>query len=362
MAPKKTTTKKEITKKFRVQAKAGLLTYNETEIETEADLEEMRTELKAKFKHDISLSLCVEKESRLHNHVFYESETVIDCDLSFFETKKSGKVGDFKPNRGKNVDRGHWYVQCEWKKSHIASITDKKVKAAPKWLMDEWKNNKIEKITDGLAAEKLLTPQLQLQISAVTNYQEKQEVEKLVEERKARLVAKLEVFAPIPDVTSWKSTFEVELERYPFLVLCGPSKMRKTIYAKSLFKNPFVHKDKIDWDGYSWLKNDCIIFDDINLPDHIWKYVRQNKVLFQASSTVAVNTSATNCYKRDICIVQRPIIICSNDGLIEKYVTETYKEWILANCLWVEVTKPIRFMSEPEPSLYYQAGNPKRAT
>ena len=84
--PAKKTTKKdekgkEKEKKFRVQSKCGLLTYNETKVETEADLDEMRTELKAKFKHDISLSLCVEKEGRLHNHVFYECDSVIDCDL-----------------------------------------------------------------------------------------------------------------------------------------------------------------------------------------------------------------------------------------------------------------------------------------
>lgn len=351
MAPKKATTKKpdlkgkdkEEKKKFRVQAKAGLLTYNETSIETAEDLEEMRTELKAKFKHDISLSLCVEKESRLHNHVFFESESVVDCDLAYFETTKSGKVGDFKPNRGKNIDRGHWYVQCEWKKSHITSVTDKKIKPNQRWLMDEWKNDKIEKITEGLAAEKLLTPQLQLQISAVNNFQEKEKISKMLAERKEVLASSMKKFASIPEIEEWKAQFSVVSLRYKFLVLCGPSQMRKTEFAKSLFSNPFIHKDKVDWDGYSWLTHDCVIFDDINLPDHIWKYVRQNKVLFQASSTVAVNTSATNCYKRDICIVQRPIIICSNDGLVEKYVTDTYKEWILSNCHWQEVTKPVPF-------------------
>ena len=128
-----------------------------------------------------------------------------------------------------------------------------------------------------------------------------------------------------------------------FLVLCGPSKMRKTEFAKSLFNNPSIHKDKVDWDGYSWLENGCIIFDDINQPDHIWKYLRTNKVLFQSSPIVAVNTSATNCYKRDVCVVQKPIIICTNDGLLDNFVSAPYREWIEANSVWVDVNEQIPF-------------------
>jgi len=172
MAPKKTTTKKETTKrpreeepepekkKFRVQCKAGLLTYNEVSLGTREDLVEMYNELKEKFSADIVWSLCLEEESRLHVHVFFECETVIDCDLQYFQTKKSGPVGDFKANRGKNLARGHWYVQCEYKKSHKCFYCDKVVKPNAKWIVDEWRNNKIEKITEALAAEKLLTPQL----------------------------------------------------------------------------------------------------------------------------------------------------------------------------------------------------------
>lgn len=105
-----------------------------------------------------------------------------------------------------------------------------------------------------------------------------------------------------------------------------------------------MHKDKVDWDGYSWLHNGCVIYDDVRQPNHIWQYVIQNKVLFQASSVVAVNTSATNCYKRDVCVVQKPQIICTNDGLLEPFVKATDREWILANSVWLDVTEPIPFL------------------
>lgn len=330
-------------KKFRVAALAGLITYNEVLLENHEDLVEMYKELKAKFSSQINFSLCIEKESRLHVHVFYESESVIDCDLAYFETTKSGKPSDFKPNRGKNVARGHWYVQTKWKKSHITSYFDTLVKPAEKWLMDEWRNNKIETITEALAAEKLLKPQLQQQISAVQNHNELAVIEKQLKERDTRIKQELKEFAPIKAVVDWKLTFTVEQMRYKFLVLCGASKLRKTEYAKSLFQNPFIHKDKVVWDGYKYLEHGCIIFDDINLPDHIWKYVRTNRVMFQMSSIVSVNTSATNCYAKNVCVVQKPIIICTNDGLLDNFVSAQYREWIEANSVWLDVSEPIPF-------------------
>jgi hypothetical protein len=359
MAPKsKVTTKKPADNKaagnkFRVACKAGLLTYNDPA--EDVDLVEMSKELKEKFTADIHLSLCVEKESRLHVHVFFESDSVIDCDLAYFETTKSGKPGDFKANRGKNVDRGHWYVQCEWKKSHITCEFDRLIKPAEKWVMDEWKNDKIEKVQEALAAYKLLKPQLQQQIQSVMNYQEKEKVNKLLCDRDLRIQETMKKFAKFTSVEEWRAQYVVEQLRYKFLVLCGPSKLRKTEFAKSLFPKYHHHKDKIDWDGYSWLDNGSVIFDDINLPDHIWKYVRQNKVLFQASSIVAVNTSATNCYKRDVCVVQKPIIICTNDGLLDNFVSAPYREWIEANSVWVDVAVPIPFKDEV-PEYYLSLG------
>jgi len=343
MSPKKTTTKKEDVKgkKFRVASKAGLLTYNEVLIKTEADLQKHDEELRKKYP-DAYFSSCLEKESRLHVHTFFESEERIDCDLEYFKTSKSGKVGDFKANRGKNVDRGHYYCQCPYKTSHIFQVNNKLIKPAQKWLMDMWREDKIEKITQALAAEKLLTPQLTLQITAVENHKKKMRVQKALGERAERLKAQLKPFAPIPLVEEWKESFLKEELRYKFLALVGPSKMRKTEYAKSLFKNPYIHKDKLDWSEYDWEKNDCVIFDDINEPCHIWKFVRLNKVLFQSSSMVSVQTSNTNMYKLDICVVQTPMIICTNDKDLVEH--ESHVEWIKSNSVWVSVVKPIPFL------------------
>lgn len=376
MAPKTTTTKtvakkaktdppseEEVEdKKYAVRAKAGLLTYNNPlhsvhldEVygtyypnikDEEERLKKHHEELKAKFKHPVKLSSCFEKESRFHWHTFYECETQIDCDLQYFQTSESGEVGDFKPNNGKNIPQGHWYTQCVYKTSHICAVSDL-APIIPKlnWLTDKWQQNKIEKIKEALAAAKLLKPPIVAWIDAVKNHEENKRIEEELSARQVRLKLKLRPFVKNVKVECWRSQYREEKLRYIFLVLCGPSKMRKTEFAKSLFSNPFMHKDRIDWEGYKWKHHDCIVFDDVNLPDHIWRYVRQNKVLFQASSVVAVNTSATNCYKRDVCVVETPIIICTNEGLLEEKVSAQYQEWIKKNCVWIDVEEPFPLVS-----------------
>jgi len=336
----------EVEKKFRVCAKAGQITFNTVKLETVGDLEEMRDQLKAKFKHDVELSICLEKESRIHCHLFFECNERVDCDLDYFETSKSGKPGFFVANRGKNLAQGHYYCQCEWKDSHICCVFDNKKNVNGDWLMNLWKKGKVENIERALATEKLLKPCYQQQISSCANYQEKERMEKMMADRSARMQAKLKRFAVNPIVQCWQELYEVEEFRYNFLVLCGPSKMRKTEYAKSLFKNPFVHKDKVDWDGYSWADNDAIVFDDVRHPKMIWAYVHDNKVLFQASGVVSVNNSATNCYKRDICVVQKPIVICTNDGLLDPFVNAPFRQWIEANSVWIDVDAPIPYFDD----------------
>lgn len=333
---------------WRVQCKAGLITYNFWKGREKEDLVKHHEELKAKFKHDLELSSCIEMESRLHGHTFFDSDEKMDCDLSYFETSVSGLPSNCINNRGKNIAQGHYYCQCDWKNSHIECLFDLKKNPNGDWLMNLWKQGKLDKILEALAALKLLKPCYQQQIHSVTNQNEKVRMEKMLGERDIRMKKKLKKFVRITAVDEWLQQYENELFRYDFLVLHGQSKLRKSKYAESLFANPFVHKDKMDWEGYSWSDHDAIIFDDVNIPDHIWKFVRLNKVFMQAGvcKTMAVNTSATNCYKRDICVVGKPILILTNDNLLDPFVSAEYRAWIEANSVWVDVSEPIPFLDE----------------
>lgn len=338
-------------KKFRVQCMAGMLTYNEVLIETKEDLEKMREELKAKFKHEVDFSLCLEKEARLHVHVFFDCKERVDCDLQYFATSNSGPVSDFKANRGgNNIARGHYYCQCVWKKSHIECVFDCMRMPTDFWLMMLWRQKKIkdEKITEALATEGLLKPQLEQQILRSENLRKKIRIQETIKEREERVDKQIVPFVPIDSVEEWKISLLDEKRRYKFLVLEGGSYMRKTEFAKSLFKNYFRHKDAIDWSEYDWEENGSIIFDDVSQPMHIWEYVKKNKILFTSSSFCAVNISSTNCYKMDVCVVQKPIIVCTNDSLTSLH--EQYIDWIKQNSVWITVNKAFRTIEEIDPN------------
>ena len=76
-------------------------------------------------------------------------------------------------------------------------------------------------------------------------------------------------FAVRPEAEAWLEGFKVERDRYPFLLLVGPSRTGKTEYAKSLFTNPLELKvGKLEQmpDGmraFSRKLHDGIVLDDI---------------------------------------------------------------------------------------------------
>ena len=53
-----------------------------------------------------------------------------------------------------------------------------------------------------------------------------------------RVKGLFDVFEPVPEAQQWLDLFKQERDRYPFLVVLGPSLTRKTEWAKSLFQNP----------------------------------------------------------------------------------------------------------------------------
>ena len=75
-------------------------------------------------------------------------------------------------------------------------------------------------------------------------------------------------FSEVPEVTDWLACFDEEGDRSPFLVLWGPSRCRKTEYAKSLFKAPLELKiGTLDhfpegMRAFSRKKHDAVILDD----------------------------------------------------------------------------------------------------
>jgi len=326
-------------KEFQIKAKAVLLTYH---IETDLcpDLQTFISTF-SDFLHDSDrVSYCRERGSSNHFHVFLERMKQIDCSSKHFN------LFDCNPNAQPNLckgsgfrlaaDRGHFYVYCEYKNTHLESqatwmpCEDYVVRS--KWIMDLWGKNKIndDQVIPCLAHYKCLTPATEAQIRMSVARKKSDDKALHKRARMARLTSTLQTFIPNSHVDSWKLSYDTESFRYKFLTLVGPSRLGKTQYARSLFTNPFVHSDSICWHGYDEDHHSCVIFDDVK---SIWKYVSDNRALFQAAGDVTVQTSATNLYAICVDVFAKPLIITTN--------SEPTSDWAIANSLIVHVTEPL---------------------
>lgn len=329
----------ECTESFRVNCKACLLTYNCDEHVTYS---EWRDLLLAKCKDGDRVSTCHEKANRNHFHAYIERlKGRIDCALKHFE------IMDTMPNCQCNkvkgsgfriaADRGHFYVVCQHKKSQITFDTnwqpchDYAVKA--KWPLDMWRTEKIadDRIVECLAFYKCLDPRDKQMIECTVSQTKQKRKLEAIAERKVRIRAAFKPFPIIPLVEEWYAQYLSELARYKFLILWGPSRTHKTEFVKArLGANVFTHHDCVSWNGYDDEYHTAVVFDDVK---SIYKYVSDSRHLFQANDMATVNTSATNCYARQIDVVGKPLVITTNE--------EPTSDWILANAFILEVAHPL---------------------
>jgi len=106
-------------------------------------------------------------------------------------------------------------------------------------------------------------------LDAVRQREEEVEEDKEREATAARVRTNtFEPFPAVAEVVAWLRRFDDEVDRYPFLVVLGPSRSRKTEFAKSLFKAPLELKiGTLEHfpDGmraFSRKKHDAVILDD----------------------------------------------------------------------------------------------------
>ena len=75
-------------------------------------------------------------------------------------------------------------------------------------------------------------------------------------------------FPHVPVVDAWLDCVSKEVDRYPFLVIHGPSRTRKTEFAKSLFNNPLELKIGTlahfpeGMCAFNRKKHDAVVLDD----------------------------------------------------------------------------------------------------
>lgn len=320
---------------FAVKARAILLTYN-----VDISYDDFRDALSELTLDGDRVSYCHEHAGRKHFHAYIERDRQIDCQLAHFQI--AGCTPNCQANKVKGsgfrsaADRGHFYVYCEYKSSHVESDAtyhpniDYAVKA--KWLMDMWGCGKIsdDKIVPALAHYRCLTPQLEAQVNICVSKNSAKRKAEYMQERAVRVRQDFRPFPVYQTVETWFEQYQHEVPRYKFLIIWGPSRTQKTEFAMARLPGMFAHRDAVSWNGYDDDLHTGVIFDDVKC---IYKYISDNRALFQASGFATVQTSSTNVYARTINLCAKPIVITTND--------EPTSDWILMNSFVINASTPL---------------------
>jgi hypothetical protein len=291
------------------------------------------------FKHVKEWSYCRERAQRDHTHAFVVFTERVDG-LPLYNFAYDGIAPHCVPSgsRGRsarrNWDRAHFYVFCPHKTTHIASDGNyrpgRDYAVETSWVVQLWRQNKIDEVVECCAAFRCLTPTLEGVVTRTIAKQREGKRKAELDRRSRILEAGRKDFRVIHAVEFWREQYENVLPRYKFLWLSGPSGLGKSQFAKSLAVGTHWHSAGVSWAGYDPVEHEMIIFDDIYDQED---YISKHKPIFQASRTVTVNTSKTNCFAQSVDTAGKKIVVCSN------YAPRT--TWVTANCVHYEVTEPL---------------------
>lgn len=168
-------------------------------------------------------------------------------------------------------------------------------------------------------------------------------------------------FRVVPEVDSWLRGFSIQRDRYPFLILEGPSKLGKTQFAESLappgrtLNIDCASATEPDLRQYRSEEVDSIIFDEAKAA-----MVIRAKRLFQAPmGMVNLGMSATNCNAYQVMVHRKRLIICSNTWSEEvALMSSSDAAWLTANAvhvrvrgaLWLDVAADVELPVEGGPT------------
>ena len=215
---------------------------------------------------------------------------------------------------------GYFYVVAP-KSGQLFALSNKRPWKAflvnPSWTMNLLQS---EKLTAAQARQLLC----RCSSGVLRNLQELKAIE---EERERLLTAEKEqqaiasfrayrrAFKSYPIVDEFLAQFAHELPRYKFLVLSGPSRLGKTLFARSIAKTDdsllevnCSAGNEPDMRAYRLSLHDTILFDEISP-----KQVASQRKLFQcASAPVTLGTSATNCHSYRVLVYKTKMVLASN--------------------------------------------------
>lgn len=152
-------------------------------------------------------------------------------------------------------------------------------------------------------------------------------------------------FRHLPEVSEWEQQYSRVLPRYRFLILDGPSRTGKTMYARHLCP-PDQHTLELNCSGgqepllreFSFSSHGLILFDEVG-PAQV---ARQRKLFQAPDCPVQLGASATNCHAYEVFVHGIRMVCCSNVWRRElSQLCADDQDWIAANSVYVRVAAPL---------------------
>ena len=261
---------------------------------------------------------------------------------------------DCSQARGRSVrralDQGHFYLQVEKKGSIFRQTTCPAYQTftvSPDWVTGLWQGDKINKE----CAEQHYV-QCKRDIRAYCEnlkYHGQKQRELYIQQQQA---AAAELLRPLqkepvelPEVTQlFLPQFTRPMHRRKFLVLNGPTRLGKTVYARSLFGADHTYETNCsgvlepDMREYDVLRHRCVVFDEASV--HL---VLKHKKLFQAPpAKISLGHSATGMYVYRIWVWNVALIVTSNVWTTElEQLAEEDREWLEGNAILIQCSQPL---------------------
>ncbi|CAL1133125.1 unnamed protein product [Cladocopium goreaui] len=149
----------------------------------------------------------------------------------------------------------------------------------------------------------------------------------------------------LPEVTQlFLPQFTRPMHRRKFLVLNGPTRLGKTVYARSLFGADHTYETNCsgvlepDMREYDVLGHRCVVFDEASV--HL---VLKHKKLFQAPpAEISLGHSATGMYVYRIWVWNVALIVTSNVWTTElEQLAAEDREWLEGNAILIQCSQPL---------------------
>ena len=231
------------------------------------------------------------------------------------------------------------------------------------WVWNLWSNAKIDanvakesfaKI-DRNAANNLKN------IECAEQSREVLEIQQIHDIDNAELRKKQFAFRMPDEVTRWLATFEAFKDRYPFLILDGPSCVGKTRFAQSLVPEGAMYlcdcsNDQTpDLRRFQYKQHTLILLDECGPA----QCIKLKKLLQAGADYATLGVSPTQQHAYSVYVRGVKIIVTSNHWMenCKKQLVESEQEWMSTNSYYYSVDSPL-WVETIQPS----AANPVSRT